>query len=248
MTMTRGMALVLALVAGCETHKPLPKLEVSATWVAQRGEPGCDRHRLRLDIATVSFVLVSARGTTAKADERGHATIELDRAQVASHDRLRVSIAGGKTEFVVPARPRDERPIALGLEAGGEPTAGATSTVVWRGEATGAVLGGRLAAVTGLVDGDQLRFRFVGCDLKGGTTAGGTVVGLRFDAPFALDLPDAIDVRVPLAPELAAATVVPAHAGSLMFDVENADGIHGQVTLAGTLDVAAARAALAPPR
>lgn len=237
-----SLALALAAAAACETRKPLPKLEVVATWVTQRGLPGCDQHRLRLAVATIAFTTVSARGATAKADERGHATLELDRAQVESHDHLRVSIAGGKAEVIVPARAPDDRPIELGLE----PAAGSGGTVAWRGLATGAVVGGRLAPVVGVVDGDQLRFRWVGCDLKSGATPGGTVVALRFDAPYALELPDAIDVRVPLAARLAAATATPPHEEPLVFDVENADGVRGRITLTGTLDVAAARAALVP--
>ncbi len=240
MMMTLAAVLVLVVGAGCDTHKPLPKLEVTPMWMAVPGRPHCNQHRLRLDVATVSFTMVSARGATAKADERGHATLELSRAQVASHDRLRVSIPGGKAEFVVPERPRDAQPIELGIDP--EPAAGAM--VAWRGAATGAVLGGRLAVV-GVIDGDTLRFRFVGCDLKGGIMTGGSVVAVRFASPYELALPDAIDVRVPLAARVAATTAPTAD--PLTFTVDNADDVRGQVTLTGTLDVAAAQAALAPP-
>ena len=81
----------------------------------------------------------------------------------------------------------------------------------------------------------NLRFRFTGCDLRGGTTGGGTV---------ATRGPDELEVRIGLESTLAAATTLAPITAPLTFEAERLGGVRGQVTLAGRLDVAAALGAM----
>ncbi len=234
-----GVGLGLALALGACRGKPAPKLEVSATWIEAPSPPGCVRHLLRLDVATIAHATVRAAQGHADADEDGHARLELRRAGLGTTGRLVVRIADGETELAIPAAPADDRPIVLDVDdtpSPGDPDPRLhPPAVVWRGRATGAVVAGIRAEIGGVLDGTDLRLRFIGCDLRGGSVADGSVSNRD---------PDRIEVRYPLVARLAAATTLAPMTAPMTFEVGNTSGVRGAVTLAGQLDVPAALAAL----
>lgn len=233
-----AVGLAVGLVGACR-GKPAPKLEVTATWVEASGPPGCVRHLLRLDVATIALATVRAGQGRAEADEDGHARLELRRAGLGTTGRLKVRIADGETELAIPAAPADDRPVILDVDDTPSPSDPdprlRPAAEVWRGRATGAVPPAIRAEVVGVLDGTDLRLRFIGCDLRGGAAVDGSVSNRD---------PDRIEVRYPLVARLAAATTLAPMTAPMTFEVGNTAGVRGAVTLAGRLDVPAALAAL----
>ncbi len=220
-----GLAAATLTAASCAS-KPA-RFEVTAAWDDQHADPGCKRRMLRIEVTTAPGATVTAAGVRATAGDDGKATLELRARAVPATGPLVVERDGSvKKEVPVPPLPE-----ARAVELHGD----RPDDWAWAGEMAGAVLYSSVADVYGSMDGAELRFTFTGCDLRGGTASGGTVVSKD---------PDTVEARFPIAAHLGSVKTVGGFPLAFELDVENTDGAHGKLTLTGTLYAASALAAV----
>jgi hypothetical protein len=225
------VVMALAAAAAACRGPGRPKLEATAHWEDVSAPAGCVRRMLVLDVATVAYLRVAAPGTVVKADEDGKARLEVRQTSIGRADTVSLTIDGAQLAVAVPPAGAP-RSVAVAVNLAGQPK---DADGVWFGMLDGALAEPRSQRLVGAVVGQDLVWRLTGCDLRGGSIAGGSVIARG---------PDDLEVHLGLARRLAGLSTLRRLDETIEVTIENTDGQRAIVGFHGGLEVTAALAAM----